>query len=40
MSLGDAEVQQFLTFLVCDRHVAAKTQAQAVNAMQCSRFSL
>ncbi|EKP0307926.1 integron integrase [Aeromonas veronii] len=33
LSLGEAEVQQFLTFLACERHVAAKTQAQALNAL-------
>ncbi|WP_418135475.1 hypothetical protein [Aeromonas veronii] len=33
MSLGDAEVQKFLMFLVCDRHVAAKNPAQALNAL-------
>ncbi|MDX7648073.1 MULTISPECIES: phage integrase N-terminal SAM-like domain-containing protein [Gammaproteobacteria] len=33
LSLGEAEVQQFLTFLACERRVAAKTQAQALNAL-------
>ncbi|MGL6644933.1 site-specific integrase [Aeromonas caviae] len=33
LSRGEAEVQQFLTFLACERRVAAKTQAQALNAL-------
>ena len=31
--LGEAEVQQFLSYLVTERHVAVKTQAQALNAL-------
>ena len=31
--LGEPEVQQFLTHLASERHVAAKTQAQALNAL-------
>lgn len=33
LNLGEAEVQQFLTFLACMRRVAAITQAQALNAL-------
>lgn len=32
-ALGDAEVQQFLSFLVNQKNVAAKTQATALNAL-------
>jgi len=31
--LGEPEVQQFLTHLGSERHVAARTQAQALNAL-------
>ena len=30
VELGEAEVQQFLSYLVTERHVAVKTQAQAL----------
>lgn len=33
LSLGETEVQQFLTLLASERHVAAKNQAQALNAL-------
>ena len=33
VELGEAEVQQFLSYLVTERHVAVKTQAQALNAL-------
>ena len=31
VELGEAEVQQFLSYLVTERHVAVKTQAQALH---------
>lgn len=32
-NMGDQEVEQFLTFLACERNVAVKTQTQALNAL-------